>query len=493
MNNIYRIALALLVCVMLGSVADVQAQSTSVAPQAPQPATEPASNQATAPAADVTNALASYIAKADNSYGWTVRQKTRLALSDCIELTLTSQTWKNIVWKHRLFLIIPDNVKAKTDALFVIEGGGWRAEDGRPPVEGKAAYPKQAILLALLAQQMQAPVVIVLNVPQQPIFNGKREDQIIAYTFDQFLKTGKADWPLLLPMVKSAVRAMDATQAYAKEERNLTIDRFTVTGASKRGWTTWLTAASDSRVMALAPMVIDMLNMASQFAHQEESWGKLSPRIRDYTDINLSTRLDSPRGKDLIQMVDPYAYREKITQPKLILLGTNDGFWTLDALNIYWDGLTGDKFIVYVPNADHDLSKDWVRVFGGIAALRQHALKQQAMPAIKWQHEQNPQGNVLKVEPGEKPMRVVYWSANSPTRDFRKAKWVAQDLAPQGDGSYEATTDATAAGYNAGYVEVSYSRPVQALNLSTTIRIVGPLEANKDKAEAAGKVDQKKS
>ena len=37
------------------------------------------------------------------------------------------------------------------------------------------------------------PVAILLHVPQQPIFDGKREDEIIAYTFREFLKTGDAD------------------------------------------------------------------------------------------------------------------------------------------------------------------------------------------------------------------------------------------------------------------------------------------------------------
>lgn len=72
------------------------------------------------------DALKSYVERPDDSYGWTVRQRTRLGQSDCIELTLTSQTWEQIVWKHRLFLIVPDGVQGQTDALLVIEGGVGR-------------------------------------------------------------------------------------------------------------------------------------------------------------------------------------------------------------------------------------------------------------------------------------------------------------------------------------------------------------------------------
>ena len=111
-----------------------------------------------------------------------------------------------------------------------------------------------------LAERLATPVAVLRQVPFQPIF-GMREDDLIAHTFEQYVKTGEADWPLLLPMVKSVVRAMDATQVYATDSWDLSIEEFTVTGASKRGWTTWLTAAVDPRVTALAPMVIDMLNM----------------------------------------------------------------------------------------------------------------------------------------------------------------------------------------------------------------------------------------
>jgi PhoPQ-activated pathogenicity-related protein len=45
--------------------------------------------------------------------------------------------------------------------------------------------------------------------------------------------------------------AMDTTIAFAKQKTGNTIDRYAVAGASKRGWTTWLTAAVDKRVMAM--------------------------------------------------------------------------------------------------------------------------------------------------------------------------------------------------------------------------------------------------
>ncbi len=168
-------------------------------------------------------------------------------------------------------------------------------------------------------------------------------------------------------MVKSAVRGMDAVQAAAEKEWDLKLETFTVSGASKRGWTTWLTGAVDPRAIAIAPMVIDVLNMVPQMKHQRETWGDLSEQIDDYKNQGLDKQMETPRGKALKKIVDPYAYRDRFTQPKLILLGTNDRYWTLDALNLYWDDLPGEKYVLYVPNNGHGI-KDYPRLFGAMQA-----------------------------------------------------------------------------------------------------------------------------
>jgi PhoPQ-activated pathogenicity-related protein len=119
---------------------------------------------------------------------------------------------------------------------------------------------------------------------------------------------------------------MDAMQSIVHERWGASIESFTVSGASKRGWTTWLTAAVDKRVMAIAPMVIDVLNMRAQMEHQRATWGEVSEEIRDYAALNLPERLKTQRGQELLAMVDPFSYRQQLTRPKLILLSTNDRY-----------------------------------------------------------------------------------------------------------------------------------------------------------------------
>lgn len=44
---------------------------------------------------------------------------------------------------------------------------------------------------------------------------------------------------------------------------SLSIEEFYVGGESKRGWTTWLTAAVDKRVKAAIPVVMDLMGMTA--------------------------------------------------------------------------------------------------------------------------------------------------------------------------------------------------------------------------------------
>jgi PhoPQ-activated pathogenicity-related protein len=307
-------------------------------------------------------------------------------------------------------------------------------------------------------------------VPQQPIFGGMVEDEAISYTFEQFLKTGDETWPLLLPMVKSAVRAMDTVQTIARDEWKLDVQGFTLTGASKRGWTTWLTGAVDARATAIAPMVIDVLNMDDQMRHQLASWGKFSEEIQDYTDRDIQSQNESEQGKVLRAIVDPYAYRAVLTQPKLILLGTNDRYWPLDALNLYWSELPDEKHVLYVPNNGHGL-KDLARVMGSTVALHKRATGRLKLPELAWSLEEAPEHLHLNVTSDVAPDKVSAWIATAPTRDFRDAKWTSLSTTAR-DKGYEHKLARPEAGFAAMFGEAVYSDGGLPYFLSTNVRII---------------------
>ena len=434
-------------------------------------------------AAEESSALADYVASPDDSFGWVKRREGKLGEAAYVELTLTSQTWHDIAWKHQLFVIKPKQLRHESQAILLIGGGNWndnlaRPIDGDQPAEKRDQLPKEAALLAGLAAETGSPVAVLLHVPQQPIFGGMREDEIISYTFEQYLKTGDATWPLLLPMVKSAVRGMDAVQQFAERDWRLKIERFTLTGASKRGWTTWLTAAVDLRVQSFAPMVIDVLNMAPQMKRQLETFGKFSEQIEDYTKRGIQAHMTSEPGDALRRIVDPYSYRRDLIQPKLILLGTNDRYWTLDALNLYWDGLEGEKRVLYVPNQGHKLA-DPERVVGSIAAFHRQAVGELTLPKLDWKLADGDGKLHLHVQSTAEPAHALAWIATSPTRDFREAKWTSHKL-EWVDGAYRYDLPAPESGYAAMLGELKFASNSLPYYLSTNVKIV-PAAKKKEK------------
>lgn len=418
--------------------------------------------------------LQDYVSKPDASYKWTKRREGTLGATKYAELTLTSQTWHDIVWKHQLFILKPSSTPADPKhALLFIAGGGWKDELAEPAA-ADAKLPGEARMLALVAEQLKTPIAILLHVPQQPIFDGKVEDEIIALTFENYLRSGESDWPLLLPMVKSAVRGLDATQEFTGKEWNMKLETFTVSGASKRGWTTWLTGAVDKRAVAIAPMVIDVLNMGPQMKHQKETWGDLSEQVSDYKERGLDNALETPRGKVLTSIVDPYSYRTRLTQPKMVILGTNDRYWPLDALNLYWDGLEGQKHVLYIPNNGHGL-KDLPRMVGAIHALQQQAIHGKELPKLNWEHKINGDKWSVKVTASQAPSSARIWQASSMTKDFREAKWESSELTVDGKAvQHERPVPTT--GYAAMFIESEFKDLDIPYFLSSQLKIVAAKE-----------------
>jgi PhoPQ-activated pathogenicity-related protein len=321
-----------------------------------------------------------------------------------------------------------------------------------------------------------AVVADIKQVPNQPLTfpdgGGPRsEDGIIAYTFVKFMSTGDATWPLLLPMVKSAVRAMDTVQKHLSslDTGGLDIKHFVISGGSKRGWTTWLTAATDQRVVAIAPAVIDVLNMDEQMKHQFEAYGFYSQAVADYDNLDIFDKLGSPEAKPLLDLVDPYEYRDRYANiPKFMINSSGDQFFLPDSAQFYFDDLPGEKYIRYVPNTDHGLDNSDAPQ--SLLSFFKSVLTKEERPQYAWTVRND---DSIVVETLSKPSAVKLWQATNPkARDFRletigKA-WKSSDLSEQGPGRYVAKVPAPAEGWTAFFVELSYPSDSGFLHKFTT-------------------------
>lgn len=363
--------------------------------------------------------------------------------------------WKGVSWKNHLLIIKPDNLRSKHALLFIT--GDYKIDN------------RLFEFFNTIAIQNGAYVAILYDIPNQPLFNGYREDWLIAYTFSKFLETDDYEWPLLLPMVRSTITAMNMLTDYAKKE-GFEIEGFILSGASKRGWTTWLTAACDSRVNAIAPIVFDNLNIKEQMKHQLEFWGAYSESIAEYVNTGILSDLEDPRRIALLQYIDPYAYREELNIPKLIIVGTNDPYWPADAATLYFDGLPGEKGMVYAPNMGH--GAEISRTVQAIGALFANLDEGVSLPEVLATYSTTASETEIHIDISIKPKdwkvsEVRLFFANSQIRDFRNARF---DYIPLGKSENMAAV-LTIKGYTAAYIEVVFQRNERVVAVSTPMRV----------------------
>lgn len=426
-----------------------------------------------------TTALDRYVAAPDSHYKYELVKTVPGQGYTTYVIDLTSQQWRteadvNLpVWKHWLTIVRPDDVKSET-ALLLISGG---TVTQKAPAGAAREYVETALATHSVVAQIS-------GIPNEPlVFTGetrpRTEDQIIAYSWVKFLKTGDETWPLRMPMTKASVRAMDTISAFcaSPEGGKVKVSKFVVAGASKRGWTTWTTAAADKRVVAIIPMVIDLLNQTKSFEHQYQAYGSYSVAIKDYVDMGIMNLApSSPEYSALQKLEDPISYRDRYTMPKLLINSAGDQYFMPDSSQFYFDALPGEKYLRYVPNTNHSLNDD---ARESLVAFYDSVLHDDPRPKFSWKFEKNGDIRVTSVT---SPTAVKLWTATDPEkRDFRLdtigPAYKSTDLAPtatSGKGNvWVGHVEKPARGWTAYFVELTYpSRGKYPFKFTTEVRVI---------------------
>jgi PhoPQ-activated pathogenicity-related protein len=417
-------------------------------------------------------ALDRYVFKLDPNYTYNLLNTTKGTGYTAFVLELTSQQWRTAdevdrpLWKHWLIIVQPDQVTTSTGFLLI--GGGSN---------GRGAPKAPDLIATSLAVGTHAVVADLRMVPNEPLIfkdegKSRTEDAIIAYSWEKYLKTGDETWPLRLPMTKAALRALDTVTAFcgSAERGSVKVDRFVVAGGSKRGWTTWTTAAVDDRVVAIIPAVIDCLNTEKSMDHHFRSYGFWAPAISDYT--NLHSWSGTPQYSALMKIEDPYSYRERLSMPKFIMNSTGDQYFLPDSWQFYFDDLQGEKYLRYVPNTQHDLGNS--DALNSVYAFFESVVTGTARPRFSWKFEKD---GSITVQTKDQPTEVKLWQAtNSKARDFRLEKigpaYKSSVVTAEKAGVYRARVAPPAEGYTAYFVELTFpSGGKNPFKMTTGVRV----------------------
>lgn len=395
--------------------------------------------------------LGTYLRNGDYTYNWELERSARDSGCTVHRLRLTSQRWRDRVWKHRLSVIVPDQVSHPGVLLFL---SGEGAGDSAPVRDGEPAEFWLASA-ARLAAGCEAVVALLGQVPNRSSADSLNAGAWIRRTLELAVEDGDDSWPLLFPMTKCVIRAMDAVTEFCAERLGRKAGGFVVGGAAEQGWAVWFAASRDERVSAISPWSADMLNAGRRAS-------ALSSRPPDdspgggYASTLLHGLSGTERGQSLATSVDPYARADSLPMPKLVVLGAAAPAREVSETAGCLDSLPGINRVRYLPGVGRDLSRDSA-AFGALGTFFSMLLEDEEIPSYRYSARRK--GDSLSIDLSFAPDRLVgaeRWYAVSDTLDFGGSDWHAEPLALSGTGRMTVTVPFPSLGYAACYVDLIY-------------------------------------
>ncbi|CAF1002204.1 unnamed protein product [Rotaria sordida] len=382
--------------------------------------------------------LDDYVHADDPHFGWTVIRTYQQPDYNLYILNFTSQKWfdetvtDHPIWWHYLCISVPLKLTRPNSAYMLIDGG--HNSDSIPRPEENLLS-----LTSMFAISAGSLGVYLADIPNEsfrfiadPSNRSRSEDGLIAWTWKAFMENPDNPNILLrMPMTKASVRAMDAVQQFADKLGVHVPKTFVIAGASKRGWTTWTTAAVDNeRVIGAVPIVMDILNLQKNMHHHYRSLAGWTFAFNDYYDLNITQDVDNPNLNKMAAIIDPYSYFDRYRNMKILQIQTGgDEFFLPDNEDAFWYDLqvaTGGSFLRRIPNAEHSCAGHEISIFFTMRSFYLSIYDNRPLPSFKWtKTSNNTHGYIRAVvdfSVGPKPINVLGYHArtlNNKRRDFR--------------------------------------------------------------------------
>nr|XP_028571199.1 autocrine proliferation repressor protein A-like [Podarcis muralis] len=432
-------------------------------------------------------ALDEYIKQDDHHYNYTVIKKEDRPGVTLYTLNMTSLKWLNEsevdrpIWWHELFIAMSKEQKLKDSCLLII--GNGRNDASNTIIDFRVGD------IINLAKSTGSCAALLGQIPNYPITYKKipmkrckrsSENAAVACSWWKFMNDESEPPHVLIqfPMVKAAVRGMDTvTDLMLKESGGkVKIKKFTLTGVSKRGWTTWVTAALKKRVVSFLPIVYDQLNFIQNWHHQYRAYCGWSCTRNDYYHLNITRQLDTTRFQKLNSHIDPFAYNERYQNKTWCSIGaTGDEVNLPDDTYYFFDQLAGNKYLRFLPNTNHAVTLlPWSRpsVLETCRAFYLSTMQNLSMPQISWKRVETNATGIIYLYTDREPSETKCFFACTwltKRRDFRVLRcsfpflslmfWKPCKIDKVGTGVYKAELSKPLLGWKGFFIEVTFKGP----------------------------------
>lgn len=289
------------------------------------------------------------------------------------------------------------------------------------------------------------------------------EDTLIAWAWRDYL----ARWALpdkpdelesslaeripFLPMAKAAMACMRAASDWAagSEAVGAPIGEWVVSGASKRGWTSWLVGAAGPctacpHIAAVAPLVPIVPSLSAEMHYQYKSYGGAFTFVyRDYVEAGILKWMDTPAMASFDAIAGPAsspAYARRLARlPRLAVISSDDEFMQFDWSSL-WPRIGGEEHLLIDPNSEHSLVTGLPTLLSSMAALVASLVHGESRrPAFSVERDASASGGgtltvTVDVARGPAPTRVALRHAQTLQTARRDFRWVrlagTNDTAP---------------------------------------------------------------
>ncbi len=244
--------------------------------------------------------------------------------------------WKGKRWSHRAWIFYSEGCDSELGA--VVAGG-----------PGPAGFKRFAVEFGARAvAETCVPVLMLFDVPNGQF--GLEETELMAFSMSKALETGDLTWHLVYPMAFAYSRAMTLESPLVPSHPS----RFVLSGGSKRGLTTWIVAAYDDRVAAIAPRSYNGANLTALLRSHYQAYGMpigslaVMEAYGVLDQVNRSANVD-----DLLEVYDPVKHFDELSIPIMVIFGTADQLSPPAVEWTYASYYHGPLWFEIVPNATH--------------------------------------------------------------------------------------------------------------------------------------------
>jgi len=399
---------------------------------------------------DNESPLDTYMNKEDSNYAWFdtgARVKMDLGGTGHV-LNVTSQKWldesraytvqggiRTSLWSHQVMVIVPKNLKIRNKAV-IYNTGGCNENPGVPK-----ATDEEPLAMNEVSEQVGVITVALFQIPNchmhypsDPSGRGRSEDAMLAWAWNQFIETGDPEWLPRLPMAKAVMKAMQAVQEYTTQEGIAEIDGWAVSGASKRGWTTWMVGAASShctwcpKVEAIAPIVPIVPNLREGVHHMWQAYGGFTFAFNDYTDVNFTTLIDSDEVKELFKIVDPMSYISRLEKlPKMVICSSDDEFMMMEWTNNWFEDFSqkGEMNLWIGDNVEHSMATGIVGLLRTLGNYANSVFLGGTRPKFSHKLDKVNGEITVTIPEGQEHGKVVFRHAHTLSHKQRDFRWFA--------------------------------------------------------------------